>query len=381
MQEKRLRSGFTTGTCGAAAAKAAAVCLLSGEIHRTISIMTPKGINACLETEPVHEDGRCFFRVQKDAGDDPDVTDRAFICACVSAMEGEAKALWYQSEQYPRLYLTGGIGVGMVTRQGLACPVGKHAINPVPRQMIFDAVQEVCETFDYSGCLLIQIWIPQGVELADKTFNPKLGIEGGISVLGTSGIVEPMSEQALTATIELEIHMKAVAGEHTLIITPGNYGEAFLREHLGLPLDKAVKCSNFIADTMACLEREGMKEVLLVGHLGKLIKVAGGVPNTHSRYGDRRMEILADCLDEPGSGLNERILTANTTEEAVGYLKEAELTEQVMTEVTVRIKDHLERWSHGKVRAEVVTFSTVYGILGKSMGANALIKKLTSEET
>lgn len=392
MQEKQLRSGFTTGTCGAAAAKAAAVCLLSGERMTQTEILTPKGVRAVLHTEEVEEEGAVWFRVKKDAGDDPDVTHGAYVYASVTRVAGRPEAAWYQSEQFPHLYLTGGRGIGMVTRPGLACPVGKHAINPVPRQMMYEAVEEVCEAFDCRAPLLIRIQIPDGVLLAEKTFNPKLGITGGISVLGTSGIVEPMSEQALVETIRLEIHMKAVANGRRLILTPGNYGEACLREQLFLSLEKAVKCSNFIGEAVRCLEQEAIEEVLLVGHIGKLVKVAGGAENTHSRYGDGRMEILTDCMDAVMEGrkqavgddyqeYREQVLCANTTEEAVAYLNAMNLTEAVMTEVTNRIRHHMRIWSHGKVGVEVVTFSTVYGILGKSQGADAMIKRLTLEET
>lgn len=392
MQEKQLKSGFTTGTCGAAAAKAAAVCLLTGEIKKQIEIMTPKGVVARLKVEQLHNRTEVSFRVQKNSGDDPDVTHGSWVYASLSSVCGQESESWYQSMEYPHLYLTGGEGIGMVTKPGLACPVGKHAINPVPRTMIFEAVESVCEAFDYTEPLLIKIEIPEGVMLAEKTFNPKLGIKDGISVLGTSGVVEPMSDPALLATIQLEIHMKAVEGIKKLILTPGNYGERFLHEQLHLSLDQAVRCSNFIADTMKMLEQEGIEEVLFVGHLGKMIKVAGGIPNTHSKYGDKRMEILAACLDEVHADqsiekdiknqvLREAVLKSNTTEEALEYLQTAQLLVAVMERVIQRIHDYLNQWGQGKVSVEVVTFSTVYGILGKSQGADALIKKLAMEET
>lgn len=386
MQKKEeLRNGFTTGTCSAAAASAAAVWRLMGEKKETANVRTPAGTEAVFFIRQMSEHGKDWFGVQKDAGDDPDVTHQTWIYGSVSYIEKSMDLIpemWYQSEEYPNLFLTGAKGIGIVTRPGLACPVGKHAINPVPRKMIFEAVQQVCESADCQERLLIEIMIPAGEELAEKTFNPRLGIEGGISILGTTGIVKPMSEEALSASIQLEIHMCAVAGKKRLILTPGNYGETFLKETLGLSLESAVRCSNFAADAMESVEREGISEILFVGHLGKLIKIAGGVRNTHSKYGDRRMEILADCLmnDQTDVLFFNKIKSANTTEEAVEYLLQFHCLEIVMEEAVRRMKKYLEQWSHGKVRIEVVTFSTVYGILGKSQGADALIRKLAMED-
>lgn len=380
MQKKELKDGFTTGTCSAAAANAAAAWLLSGEKREKGEVVTPSGVKAEFSIKTLLADEKYWFGVQKDAGDDPDVTHGSWIYAAVSYIEKE-NGRWYQSEEYPNLFLTGGKGVGLVTRPGLSCPVGKHAINPVPRSMIFEAVWQICEEMDCREKLLIEIMIPAGAKLAEKTFNPRLGIEGGISILGTSGIVKPMSEDALLASIQLEIHMCAVAGKKSIILTPGNYGETFLKETLGLSLEQAVRCSNFAADAIEAVAGEGIQEVLFAGHLGKLIKIAGGVRNTHSKYGDRRMEILADCIsDGADESLLEAVKGSNTTEEAVGHLSETENLELVMSEVTGRIQRQLESWSHGKVCIQVVTFSTVYGILGKSQGADALIRKLAMED-
>lgn len=389
MQNRELRNGFTTGTCSAAAARAAAMWLLTGEGLAKTRVMTPAGTEAVFDVKQLQKCGTYWFGVQKDAGDDPDVTHGTWVYAAVSYIEKtdrqkqDGRSGWYQSDTYPFLFLTGGQGIGIVTRPGLSCPVGKHAINPVPRQMIFEAVGQVCEEMERREELLIEIMIPAGAELAEKTFNPKLGIEGGISVLGTSGIVKPMSEEALAASIGLEIHMAAVAGNERLILTPGNYGETFLKETLGLSLERAVLCSNFAADAIEAAERENIRRVLFVGHLGKLIKIAGGVRNTHSRYGDRRMEILADCMNgvaPESERIFHQVQTSNTTEEAVEYLAEAGHLEPVMAEVVSRIQGHMEEWAHGKVCVEVVTFSTVYGILGKSQGADDLIQQLAMED-
>lgn len=313
MEQRQLRSGYTTGTCASAAAKAAAVFLLEKRMPGTVAVHMPEGKVSFWEPEPEEGTEQAaavlsgngdilknagYWLVYKDSGDDPDVTNGTRICAGVFPVgEAEFQKLvrsgpGYYLEDFPGLYLNGGTGIGMVTKPGLSCPVGHYAINPVPRRMILSAVDEVRRGVGYAGFLEIRLMIPEGVLLAEKTFNPNLGIVGGISVLGTTGIVEPMSEQALVETVRLDIRMRAAVGEKTLLMTPGNYGEAFLQERLGVSLGQAVKCSNFIADSVEIAAEEGFSRILLVGHIGKLVKVTGGVRNTHSRYGDRRMELM-----------------------------------------------------------------------------------------
>ncbi|MGL5436744.1 MAG: cobalt-precorrin-5B (C(1))-methyltransferase CbiD [Lachnospiraceae bacterium] len=382
MERTLLRSGFTTGTCAAAAAKAAAVFLLTGTAPERICIRTPKGTMADLLTIQSQETGYpgCF-RVQKDAGDDPDVTHGSWVYAAVRQITGGQweqlikDGAGYIDHEYPGIYLTGGTGVGIVTRPGLQCPVGSYAINPVPRRMIIHAVSEVTRRYDPELLLEVKIAIPDGVRLAEQTFNPHLGIKGGISILGTSGVVEPMSEQALCETIRLDIRMKVLEGHYPIIVTPGNYGETFLRETLGIPLGEAVKCSNFIADTMEMLREERAESVLFVGHIGKLIKVSGGVRNTHSKYGDRRMELLADASGKILPALVPGILAANTTEEAIGLLVEAGAAIAVLNEVAGRIQLQVRDWIGEQPKIEVVTFSSAYGILGKTAGAGRQLEQ------
>lgn len=382
MERTLLRSGFTTGTCAAAAAKAAAVFLLSGQAPEQIVIRTPKGTQAKMRPEQSQQAGyTSCFRVQKDAGDDPDVTHGAWVYAAVRPVSGEQRdslirqGSGYIEEDFPELFLTGGVGVGIVTRPGLSCPVGKYAINPVPRRMIVSAVADVLQQYDVDICLEIMIMIPDGVQLAEQTFNPKLGIKGGVSILGTSGVVEPMSEQALIETIRLDIRMKVMEGRQPVIVTPGNYGETFLLETLGIPLGEAVKCSNFIADTMDMLTSEQAGAVLLAGHIGKLVKVSGGVRNTHSKYGDRRMELLADAAVVEAPLLVPEILQANTTEEAVGLLAAAGVAVAVLDEVARRIQQQIRAWTDGKLTIEVVTFSSAYSILGKTNGVETMLRQ------
>ena len=215
-QNKRLRCGYTTGSCAAGAAKAAALMLFSRHPVRQVSLMTPKGMELNLEILDISmEEGAVSCAVRKDGGDDPDATHGVLVYARVSV------------SKTPGISIDGGQGVGRVTRKGLQEPVGEAAINPVPRQMIREAVEKVCRDFEYGGGMSVVISIPEGVEIAKKTFNPRLGIEGGISVLGTSGIVVPMSEAALIASIRAEMSMLTASGHEYLIVTPGNYGETF----------------------------------------------------------------------------------------------------------------------------------------------------------
>ena len=419
---QRLRLGYTTGSCAAAAAKAAALMLVTGQRVSQVQLKTPKGLDLILEIEDI-----CFLHeqnagpdtcpdavscaVQKDSGDDPDITNHALIYARAARSD------------IPGIRIDGGEGVGRVTKPGLDQPVGNAAINSTPRRMIREAVQEVLELQSSGQAessfertvhgdfgtghwkdreqsipqgIDITISVPQGRELAAKTFNPKLGIEGGISILGTSGIVEPMSDQALLDTIRVEIRVRKEEGLTILPAAPGNYGKNFFLEKYGFSLDTSVTASNFIYDTVKMAADAGFTKMLFVGHIGKLVKVAGGIRNTHSQYGDHRMEILTEIAenllwkDEKGqkpdkdrtipteSGesvrrkeeLAESLRTALAdcvmTDEAVRILKEYGVAEQVLSEMTRRIQAVMQEWAQGKMQVEVVVFSNVHGELGRT---------------
>lgn len=390
---RQLRNGYTTGTCAAAAAAAAAWHAFTGREKGQIRAELPGGGLARLEAFRAWEDdGTDWFYVKKDAGDDPDVTNGVLVYGAVerlnlkrkdSVPEERERPLppWYSSKEYPFLFLTGGPGIGVVTRQGLACPAGYYAINPTPRDMIFKQVGQLYRELDMEGEYLIRIKIPQGEALADRTFNPRLGIRGGISVLGTSGIVRPMSEQALKDTIRLEIHMKAAEGHSSLILLPGSYGERFLKETLGISPEWGVQCSNFAADAIRMAVDEGMKRILFIGHVGKLVKVAGGAENTHSKYGDRRLETLAESLERTEMGgaareeLKKKILGCATTEEALEHLTRQGLRDVVMEDITEKIWRQMNQWAQGRADIQVLTFSSVYGILGMSSLCGPAIKE------
>lgn len=387
-EEKKLRSGFTTGTCAAAAAKAAARMLISGKEETGTAILTPAGKPAEFSVKEIlikrgADDSPVSVRcaVVKDAGDDPDVTNGALVFACVSHIRDVPKdrPVYDCYEGEAAIYITGGTGVGLVTKAGLACPTGFHAINPAPRRMIASAVSEGLPP-GWAGKLLVEISIPAGIGLASKTFNPKLGVEGGISILGTTGIVNPMSEQALIETIRLEIRVRAAEGRTILALAPGNYGEAFVKERLGISMNAFVKCSNFVGDAVSMMKEEGIKSILFAGHLGKLIKVAGGVLNTHSRFGDRRMEILSDCALSAGvsESLAAKLLEGNTTEEAALLLRDWGVLDEVMEIAASRVKKTLE--DESGLHAEAVLFTEQCGILAMTEGAALMAERLRGLE-
>ena len=372
---KKLRYGYTTGSCAAAASKAAAAMLLSGKEISDVELMTPKGIALRLEVLEIHcTKTSVSCAIRKDGGDDPDVTNGILIYAKVSR----------EPEDEAQIIIDGGIGVGRVTKPGLEQPVGAAAINKVPRQMIRENLEAVCEQYHYHGKLSVVISIPAGVELAAKTFNPRLGIVGGISVLGTSGIVEPMSEQALIDTIRVEMRQKLANGMEYLLVVPGNYGIDFLDQYgHGLQLEDAVKCSNFVGEALDAAVEFGAKGVLLVGHIGKFVKLAGGIMNTHSHNADARMELLtvhAALLGAPVE-LLQKMMECVTTDDALKYLKEADLMEPVMERIMEKMEFYVNQRAQHQLELGVITFSNVFGILGQTKNVPDLVKKIGRDKT
>lgn len=369
---KKMHFGYTTGTCAAAASKAAAQMLLSGEEIREIPFLTPKGI--LLNLEILHiEKGEDFVScaVRKDAGDDPDMTDGLEIFSIVKKIRDS------------KIVLDGGPGVGRVTKKGLEQPVGNAAINKVPRSMILKAVEDVCSEYDYEGGLEIIISVPKGEEAARKTFNPRLGIQGGISILGTSGIVEPMSESALIKTIEVEMRQRIENGSRFLLVTPGNYGSAYLKEHMDLPLEEAMKCSNYVGETIDMAVSMGVEGILFVSHIGKFIKVAAGIMNTHSRCADARAEVLAANAMRAGISAKTAldILNTVTTDEALVLIEREGKLQDTIKEVTDRISYYLHHRAYDRMKLGAVIFSNEFGYLGETKKAGELMALIREQNT
>ena len=358
-----LRCGYTTGTCAALAAAGAVQLLLTGESPAVLCVTTPRGWPVELEPEFCRmEGGTALCTVRKDAGDDPDVTDGMRICAAVTKTERGIE-------------IDGGTGVGRVTKPGLDQPVGAAAINTVPRRMIRETAEKLCRACGYTGGLQIVISALDGEKIAEKTFNPRLGIVGGISILGSSGVVEPMSERAIVDTTALEIRQAAAGGAGRLILLPGNYGLDYLtRELRELEKVPRAKCSNFIGEAIDAARLEGFGEVLLVGHVGKLIKLAGGIMNTHSKTADCRRELFVCHAALCGADTETcRALMAEvTTEGCLTVLARAGLRERVMESLLYAIQERLSRRA-GEMKIGALLFSSEAGFLGLTEGAAELL--------
>ncbi|WP_294756725.1 cobalt-precorrin-5B (C(1))-methyltransferase CbiD [uncultured Flavonifractor sp.] len=361
---QKLRCGYTTGTCAAAAAAGAAARLLTGETLPAVRIITPAGV--AVEAELLQHaagEGWAACAVRKDGGDDPDVTDGALIFARVERTDT------------PGIIIDGGEGVGRVTLPGLDQPVGAAAINSTPRRMIAEQLETAAARAGYTGGLRAVISVPEGEALAKRTFNPRLGIVGGISILGTSGIVKPMSEAALLDSLYLEMDQRRAAGTEDLLLTPGNYGESFAREVLGLNLDRWCMCSNYLGAAIDHAAGAGFRSVLVVGHLGKLIKAAAGCMNTHSKTADARRETLTAhaALAGADGALLRALFDSPTTDAGVELLKQAGLLEPVMASIGEALDGQLKRRAGEGLTIEALFFSNQYGILGKTPGAERLL--------
>lgn len=389
-RNKRLRCGYTTGSSAAAAAKAAAEMLFGGRRVSQVELMTPKGIRLELDVEEVvRGEGFVSCGVRKDGGDDPDVTDGLLICTRVEyggrergsgrEKEGESEEVPEAADgrRVPEIIIDGGEGVGRVTLPGLEQPVGAAAINCVPKQMIREAVLEVCLVYGFEGSLKVTVSVPKGEEIGQKTFNPRIGILGGISILGTTGIVEPMSESALINSIKVEMKVQLKRGNGYLVVIPGNYGTVFSRNELGVDTERTMKCSNFIGETVDFAAELGAKGLLFIGHIGKFIKLSGGIMNTHSRNADSRMELLAAAAIRAGTPLSvlSEVLKAVTTDEGLRILKDAGFLEAAMRHVTERAGFYLQARAGGAFQTEVMIFSNVHGLLGETEGAAELLER------
>jgi cobalt-precorrin-5B (C1)-methyltransferase len=367
---KRLRCGYTTGTCAAAAAGLAAERLLGGQWPAAAAGATPAGIRVIVEPEDCSDGpGRASCAVRKDAGDDCDVTDGLLVYASV------------RQTASPGIVIEGGEGIGRVTRPGLDQPVGRAAINSVPRRMIEEQLAKAAGRHGYEGGFEVTISAPEGAERAQKTFNSRLGITGGLSILGTTGIVRPMSEQALVDSVRAEMKMRRAEGASDLAVVPGNIGEAFVGGALRLRAAELVQCSNFIGEAIDCAAALGFKSLLLVGHAGKLVKLAAGIMNTHSRWADGRAEIFTAHAALCGATreLAARLMDSLTADEALDALEEAGLLDKVLKSIIYKIGENLRRRAGRELRAEAVMFTAGRGVLGMTGGAAELLR-LHAEE-
>lgn len=376
-ENKILRSGFTTGSAATAAAKASLIMLLTNNIIDRTEIITPSGeayspkifgqeINISDSNNLYSEQNYASCYVVKDSGDDPDITSGIKIYVKVS----------FSKEAI--VNIRGGKGIGIVTRKGLDQPVGEYAINSTPRKMITDSLCDILDEYDIECGIDVEISVPEGEEIAKKTFNPHMGIEGGISIIGTSGIVKPMSTDALISTIRLDINMQYSEGKDTCIIVPGNYGVTFLKNNYEIDEKDIVICSNFVGDSIKFATEIGFKNITFCSHIGKMIKVSGGAMNTHSKYGDNRMKYMNDAFYSAFSKMNvnenektyndiaARISECVSTTAALDILSEIKMVKAVSEEIVEKTLVHLREVSEDKVNIKVILYENNYGELARS---------------
>lgn len=363
---KSLRYGYTTGSTATAASSAAAIMLLTGTLLDKVFITLPSGedVEFTIYDPKLEKDGSLSCYTIKDGGDDPDVTHGAKIYARVEKIDS------------PEIIIDGGNGVGRVTAKGLQCKVGEAAINPVPRKMIDFNLRNIGRSYNYSGGFKVIISVENGEEIAKKTYNGRLGIEGGISILGTTGVVEPMSEKALIDTVKVMVDKQYTLDEDLILISPGNYGEKFCKDSLGLNIDKAVKVSNFIGEALDYIRYKGFKRILFIGHTGKLIKTGAGIMNTHSYYADGRMEIIGvhSAINGADSTTVKEIMGCITTDEALDLIKNKPYYENVKKDILDKVMYHLNYRLKNEIEIGVMMFTTDESHIIKSDNADRLIE-------
>lgn len=351
---KKMRCGYTTGTCAALASKAAAIMLIKKVRLDKISIITPKGVEVETDIYDINiNDNYVSCAIKKDSGDDIDSTRGILIYSKVSKNNDGI------------IFIDGGIGIGRVTKAGIDQGVGMAAINSTPRKMIKDELNKIIEDNLIEHGFDVLIYAPEGEKIAESTFNKEIGIVGGISIIGTSGIVEPMSIDALKASIALEIRINSHDMKSFLIITPGNYGRYFA-EKLGFN-EPIVKCSNFVSTALNCALEEDVKDILLIGHIGKFVKLAGGLFDTHSKTGDCRLEIITAYASILGASNKVAVdlMDSATTESAADILKKEGILDDVFKKIGDKAMYLINRRFKG-LNIRLIMFSNVHGILYES---------------
>ena len=345
---KKLRKGFTTGTCATAATVAALSMILNQEREEKVTVHTASGVEVTMDVHnPSFGPEEATAAIEKDGGDDADATHGLLIYSTVTLLPDQTE-----------IEIDGGQGVGRVTEKGLACDVGMAAINPTPRRMIEQHVRKIIGP--NCGARVI-ISVPGGEETAKLTYNSRLGIIGGISILGTTGIVNPMSEESWKAAITIELTMLYNQGHRSVVLVPGNYGEDFATNTVGIPAGRIVNMSNFVGHVL---------KVLMIGHMGKFVKVAAGIFSTHSKDSDARMETLVANLALMGAPMEllKKVDKCLTTEAAGTAIKEFsyEGVYQVLADKIKARSERLLRYRKPEVNIEVVVFGTEEGYLAST---------------
>ena len=355
-----LRHGNTTGACSAAAAKAALIAILNEPVDR-VGVPSPFGIRFEIlvkESKKIADDTG-VATVVKDAGDDIDATDKLEISATVKLTDDG------------KISIHSGKGIGVVTKPGLQVPIGEAAINPVPRRMIEESVKEVLPAGKGAE---VTLNIPEGEKVAAKTLNPKLGIIGGLSVLGTTGVVKPLSMEACRRSLVPQIDVAVSAGFERVFFVPGNIGERIAKKLFKPKEDAIVQTGDFVGYMLDKAAEKGVKEIVFLGHPGKLAKVAAGIFNTHHKVADARNEVIAAHAGAVGAGsaVVTSILQANTTEEAITLLKKVGLSEQVFDRIAERVSQRVSERTQHKIKVSVILVSLDGEVLGVDTNARSL---------
>ena len=363
---KALRKGYTTGSCATAAAKVAALMVMRQHLIHQVSIVTPSGVTLNLNVESPHVEGQQgIAAIRKDGGDDIDATHGMLIFARVTLTDsGE-------------ITLRGGEGVGTVTRKGIGLPIGSAAINRTPRHTIETAVREAIGPARGAE---VEIFAPEGEERAKKTYNARLGILGGISIIGTTGIVTPMSEESWKRSLALELEMKRAAGLERVVLVPGNHGERFVREQMGIDSQVVVTMSNFVGYMIEESVRLGFRQIVLIGHPGKLVKIAAGIFHTHSHIADGRMETLVAHLALLGAPLELLTLVSecDTTEAAMEHIDAygfQRLYNHLAERICQRVLERL-RFTQNPPICDAIMFAFDNQILGSNRPVNEIVKDM-----
>ena len=347
--KRGLRTGYTTGACAAAAAKAAALALALGRRVEEVELMLPTGVRARFRIHRQFSgEDEAFCSVVKDAGDDPDVTDGAEICARV------------RRRKEPGISIKGGEGVGRVTKPGLEVPVGEAAINPVPRRMIAQAVEEV---LGHDAGAEVEISVPRGEELARKTLNPRLGIVGGISILGTTGIVIPYSEDAYKACISLGLNVALACGCGEVVLTTGRRSEKFAQARFDLPEECFVQMGDFAGYALKECARKGFRKAVIWGMIGKLSKLAKGIFYTHSSASEVDLNFLAEVAG--GCGVkNAKLREAVTAHHFLKLLGDER--EKVCSRICLLAAEKAREYTGGSLKMEVIMSDNEGNIIGRA---------------
>ncbi|WP_338942260.1 cobalt-precorrin-5B (C(1))-methyltransferase CbiD [Fusobacterium nucleatum] len=370
MEEKKLKNGYTTGTCATAAVKVALEALIYGKKANEVDITTLNYTNLKIPVQKLRvRNNFASCAIQKYAGDDPDVTNGISICAKVKLVKELPKI--DRGAYYANCVIIGGRGVGLVSKKGLQIAVGKSAINPGPQKMITSVVNEILDGSDEK--VIITIYVPEGRAKALKTYNPKMGVIGGISVLGTTGIVKAMSEDALKKSMFAELKvMREDKNRDWVIFAFGNYGERHCQK-IGLDTEQLIIISNFVGFMIEAAVKLEFKKIIMLGHIAKAIKVAGGIFNTHSRVADGRMETMASCafLVDEKPEIIRKILASNTIEEACDYIENKEIYHLIANRVAFKMQEY--------ARADIEVSAAIFSFKGETIGESDNYRRMVGE--